>query len=64
MYIELIVFLILISKKCNKYVFILFLLLISYFLLYHKTFNIPNLDLYSSIDTIQLMPEIIDKVPF
>ena len=65
MYIELIVFFIFISKKCNKYVFLLLLLLASYFVLYYKTFNISNLELYSSsMENIKLMPEIIDKVPF
>lgn len=64
MYIELIVFFIFISKKCNKYVFLSFLLIASYFVLYHKTLNIYSLDLYSSIENVKLMPEIIDKVPF
>lgn len=67
MQIEIILILLsLIAKKCNKYVFLLFILIISYLFLYHKNtyMSIIPLDFYSLINENMLMPEIINKVPF
>lgn len=56
----------LMAKKCNKYILLLFILISSYLLLYHKSLcmSIPNINLYSLMNETMLMPEIIDKVPF
>ena len=68
MLIEIIIItLLLINKKYNKYILILFVLLSSYLFLYHKSLcmSIPNtLNLYSLLNETTLMPEILDKVPF
>ena len=67
MHIEFIVTLLfLLSKKCNKYLLLLFIIISSYFLIYYKNFSnkFINFDLYSLINETTLMPEIIDKVPF
>lgn len=67
MHIEILIILSLLSaNKCNKYILILFILISSYLVLYHKSLcmSIPNLNLYSLMNETILMPEIIDKVPF
>lgn len=59
------ILLLIISKKINKYAFVMFLITIAYFVIYHQnSFSSPINHLYSSIQNQVLMPEIIDKVPF
>ena len=68
MHIEIIIVtLLLMNKKCNKYILISFILISSYLFLYHKSLcmSIPNtLNLYSLLNETTLMPQILDNVPF
>lgn len=51
-------------KKYNKYICLFLMLLLSYFLLFHQSNLLEVNNLYSSLNSAQLMPQIIDKVPF
>lgn len=56
--------LLMIIKKNNKYLFLLTIIMVSYFILYKDSIPISNLEIYKFTENIKLMPEIIDKVPF